>query len=242
MPYYLARNEQAMVHAAVGYAPDAQPAAGAGLHVLDRPGRDQHGHRRGAGHHQPAAGAAAARRHLRHPRRPHPVLQELEDPRSLRRLGQRRFRPVSRFFDRINGPSSCRRRAAGGDAGADRPGRDRRGHARAAAGRAGRGVRLAGGAVRPRVWHVAAAARAGRAGPRRRGDPRARAAADRRRRRRHLREATEALRAFAEATGIPVAETQAGKGSLPYDHPQSLGAIGATGTTAANALAREADV
>ena len=55
-------------------------------------------------------------------------------------------------------------------------------------------------------------------------------------------EATEALRAFAEATGIPVAETQAGKGSLPYDHPLALGAIGATGTTAANALAREADV
>ena len=55
-------------------------------------------------------------------------------------------------------------------------------------------------------------------------------------------EATDALAAFAEATGIPVGETQAGKGSLPYDHPQSLGAIGATGTTAANAAAREADV
>jgi 3D-(3,5/4)-trihydroxycyclohexane-1,2-dione acylhydrolase (decyclizing) len=55
-------------------------------------------------------------------------------------------------------------------------------------------------------------------------------------------EATDALRALAESTGIPVAETQAGKGSLPYDHPSSVGAIGATGTTAANALAREADV
>jgi 3D-(3,5/4)-trihydroxycyclohexane-1,2-dione acylhydrolase (decyclizing) len=55
-------------------------------------------------------------------------------------------------------------------------------------------------------------------------------------------EATEALRELAEATGVPVAETQAGKGSLPYDHPQAVGAIGATGTTAANALAREADV
>jgi 3D-(3,5/4)-trihydroxycyclohexane-1,2-dione acylhydrolase (decyclizing) len=54
--------------------------------------------------------------------------------------------------------------------------------------------------------------------------------------------ATGALRSFAESTGIPVAETQAGKGSLPYDHPSSVGAIGATGTTAANALAREADV
>jgi 3D-(3,5/4)-trihydroxycyclohexane-1,2-dione acylhydrolase (decyclizing) len=54
--------------------------------------------------------------------------------------------------------------------------------------------------------------------------------------------ATGALRELAEATGIPVAETQAGKGSLAYDHPQAAGAIGATGTTDANALAREADV
>jgi len=55
-------------------------------------------------------------------------------------------------------------------------------------------------------------------------------------------EATEALRRFAEATGVPVAETQAGKGSLAWDHPQSVGAIGATGTTAANTLAAEADL
>ena len=55
-------------------------------------------------------------------------------------------------------------------------------------------------------------------------------------------EATQALRQFAEATGIPVAETQAGKGSLAWDHPQSVGAIGATGTTAANSLAAEADL
>jgi len=55
-------------------------------------------------------------------------------------------------------------------------------------------------------------------------------------------EATEALRRFAEATGIPVGETQAGKGSMPYDHPLALGAVGATGTLAANRAAREADV
>ena len=54
--------------------------------------------------------------------------------------------------------------------------------------------------------------------------------------------AQDALREFAEKTGIPVAESQAGKGSLRYDHPQSVGAIGSTGTTAANALAREADL
>ena len=55
-------------------------------------------------------------------------------------------------------------------------------------------------------------------------------------------EATGALAALAEATGIPVGETQAGRGALPSDHPSALGAIGATGTPAANRLAREADL
>ena len=55
-------------------------------------------------------------------------------------------------------------------------------------------------------------------------------------------EASEALSSFASQTGIPVVETQAGKGSLPYDHPQCLGAIGVTGTPGANILAREADL
>jgi len=55
-------------------------------------------------------------------------------------------------------------------------------------------------------------------------------------------EASEALRKFAEATGIPVSETQAGKGALPFDHPQELGAVGVTGTPGANILAREADL
>jgi len=55
-------------------------------------------------------------------------------------------------------------------------------------------------------------------------------------------EASEALGKFAEATGIPVCETQAGKGALPFDHPQEVGAVGVTGTPGANILAREADV
>jgi 3D-(3,5/4)-trihydroxycyclohexane-1,2-dione acylhydrolase (decyclizing) len=54
--------------------------------------------------------------------------------------------------------------------------------------------------------------------------------------------ATEALAHFASRTGIPVGETQAGKGSLPFDHPQNLGAVGVTGTPGANIAAREADV
>src|ERR1700730_12248608 len=55
-------------------------------------------------------------------------------------------------------------------------------------------------------------------------------------------EATPALNSFARRTGIPVGETQAGKGSLSFDHPQAAGAIGATGALAANRLASEADV
>lgn len=55
-------------------------------------------------------------------------------------------------------------------------------------------------------------------------------------------EATAHLAKFAEQTGIPVGETFAGKGSLSYDHPQNLGAIGATGTPGANITAREADL
>ena len=55
-------------------------------------------------------------------------------------------------------------------------------------------------------------------------------------------EATKALAAFVSSTGIAVGESQAGKGSLPFDHPQSLGALGATGTPGANRLARDADV
>jgi 3D-(3,5/4)-trihydroxycyclohexane-1,2-dione acylhydrolase (decyclizing) len=55
-------------------------------------------------------------------------------------------------------------------------------------------------------------------------------------------EAHETLAKFTAQTGIPAGETQAGKGSLPYNHPQNLGAIGVTGTFAANIIAREADL
>ena len=55
-------------------------------------------------------------------------------------------------------------------------------------------------------------------------------------------EASQALAKFASETGIPVCETQAGKGSLCFDHPQHMGAMGVTGTPGANILAREADL
>ncbi|MCY9658702.1 3D-(3,5/4)-trihydroxycyclohexane-1,2-dione acylhydrolase (decyclizing) [Paenibacillus chondroitinus] len=54
--------------------------------------------------------------------------------------------------------------------------------------------------------------------------------------------ASQELAAFAEAFGIPVAETQAGKSALPWNHPLQVGAIGVTGSLAANRLAQEADV
>jgi 3D-(3,5/4)-trihydroxycyclohexane-1,2-dione acylhydrolase (decyclizing) len=58
----------------------------------------------------------------------------------------------------------------------------------------------------------------------------------------HYSEATVPLAAFAEQHGIPVAETQAGKSALPYDHSLNMGAIGVTGTSAANALAAQTDL
>ncbi len=58
----------------------------------------------------------------------------------------------------------------------------------------------------------------------------------------HYSQAYTALKTFASRTGIPVGETQAGKGALNYDHPLNLGAIGVTGTEGANILAREADL
>jgi 3D-(3,5/4)-trihydroxycyclohexane-1,2-dione acylhydrolase (decyclizing) len=57
-----------------------------------------------------------------------------------------------------------------------------------------------------------------------------------------MSEASQALTALAAQTGIPISETQAGKGSVAYDHPQCMGAIGATGTLASNRLAHDADL
>ncbi|HZF75904.1 MAG TPA: 3D-(3,5/4)-trihydroxycyclohexane-1,2-dione acylhydrolase (decyclizing) [Acetobacteraceae bacterium] len=54
--------------------------------------------------------------------------------------------------------------------------------------------------------------------------------------------AEAALARFADVHALPVAETQAGKGSLPWDHPRNMGGIGVTGSEAANALAAQADL
>ena len=178
-------------------------------------------------------------------RAPDPVLQQVEDFADGTVSANDCFRPVSRYFDRIVAPGAAADGAAARDRGADRSGAVRPGDAGVAAGRAGGGVRLSGGVLR-------AARRGCRAAPR--ADAAeldaaaallraAKQAADHRRRRRALqRRRREALARFADAHGVPVAETQAGKGALPWDHPLQAGAIGVTGATAANALARDADV
>ena len=55
-------------------------------------------------------------------------------------------------------------------------------------------------------------------------------------------DAEKALSEFCNNTGVPVGETQAGKGAIPWNHSQSLGAIGVTGTSAANIISRDADL
>jgi 3D-(3,5/4)-trihydroxycyclohexane-1,2-dione acylhydrolase (decyclizing) len=172
-----------------------------------------------------------------------PVLQELEDPTSLDVSVNDCFKPVSRFWDRINRPeqlplsllSAMRVLTDPAETGAVTLSLPQDVQAEA--------WDWEDDLFARRVWHV------GR--PAVEDGALTRAVEVLRSARRPLvvagggaiySAATEQLRAFAEATGIPVAETQAGKGSLPYDHPQAVGAIGATGTTAADTLAEEADV
>ena len=115
------------------------------------PGRDQHGHRRRAGHDQPDPRAAAARRHVRHPRR-RARAAGARTRRRRRHLGQRRFRPVSRYFDRVRPeqlpPPCC------GDAGAHRPAGHRRRHDRPARRTCRPRPSTGRSSFRERVWHV----------------------------------------------------------------------------------------
>jgi 3D-(3,5/4)-trihydroxycyclohexane-1,2-dione acylhydrolase (decyclizing) len=242
MPFYHARNEQGMVHAAVGYArmknrlstlacassigPGAtNMVTGAALATISRlpvlllPG-DVFATR--------ASGA---------------VLQELEDPSSHAVSVNDTLRPVSRYWDRVERPEqlvpallrAMRVLTDPADTGAVTLCLPQDVQAEA--------WEWPEELFDKRVWRVRR--------PVAEAELVAEAAALLRGARNPLivsgggtiySEATDALAAFAAATGIPVAETQAGKGSLPFDHPQAAGAIGATGTTDANALAREADV
>ncbi|GAA3410992.1 hypothetical protein GCM10018952_17850 [Streptosporangium vulgare] len=172
-----------------------------------------------------------------------PVLQELEDPRSYDVTVNDTLRPVSRFFDRINRPeqlpsallAAMRVLTDPAETGAVTLALPQDVQAEA--------YDWPEELFARRVWHVA------RPVP----EPAALARALEllRGSRRPLivagggvvysRACAELLR-FAENHGVPVAETQAGKGALPYDHPCAVGAVGHTGTAAANTLAREADL
>ena len=240
--YYQARNEQAMVHTAVGYARmrDRLQAFACTTSV-------------GPGATNMVTGAALATINripvLLLPgdvfatRVANPVLQELEDPRSYDVSVNDAFKPVSKYWDRINRPeqlpsallAALRVLTDPAETGAVTLALPQDVQAEA--------YDWPDELFDKRVWHIS------RPVP----EPAAldRAVAILRGAERPLvvagggviyAGATDELRALAEETGIPVAETQAGKGSLPWDHAASVGAIGATGTTAANALAREADV
>jgi 3D-(3,5/4)-trihydroxycyclohexane-1,2-dione acylhydrolase (decyclizing) len=172
-----------------------------------------------------------------------PVLQQLEHPGAQDISVNDAFRPVSRFFDRIWRPeqlppallAAMRVLTDPAETGAVTLALPQDVQAEA--------YDWPAELFRERVWPV----------PRTPTDPAAvaRAAGVIRSARRPLivtgggviySEATQALRAFADAFGLPVSQTQAGKGTMRSDDPLCAGAIGATGTTAADALAARADV
>ncbi|RUQ99052.1 3D-(3,5/4)-trihydroxycyclohexane-1,2-dione acylhydrolase (decyclizing) [Labedella endophytica] len=242
MPYLQARNEQAMVHQSVGYARMRRRLSTFASTASVGPGATNM-----------LTGAALATTNrlpaLLLPsdtfatRVADPVLQQLEQPWDIGLTVNDAFRPLSRFFDRVQRPEQLYSIALAAmrvlldpaETGAvtialpedvqaealDVPEEflaDREWHLRRPLperGALARAVAAIGAAERPLI--VAGGGVLYSA-------------------------AEDALRAFAEATGIPVVTTQAGGGSLPWDHAQYLGGVGATGTTAGNRLAAEADV
>jgi 3D-(3,5/4)-trihydroxycyclohexane-1,2-dione acylhydrolase (decyclizing) len=242
LTYYQARNEQAMVHSAAAYARQKNRLQTLACTSSIGPGATNM-----------VTGAALATINrlpvlllpgdLFANRVPDPVLQKLEAPHDGDLSVNDSFRVVSRYWDRVNRPEQLIPTALGA--------------MRVLTNQAETGtVTLAlpqdvqaeaydypEEFFEKRVWRV------GRPLPE--SEMIERAAALIREAQRPMivagggtiySEATGALRRFVEATGIPVGETQAGKGSMPYDHSLALGAVGATGTFAANRAAREADL
>ena len=240
--YYLSRNEQAMVHTAVAFSKMNNRLRTFACTTSIGPGATNM-----------LTGAAAAtinripvlllpgdifaRRNVA------PVLQQLESPQTQDISVNDCFKPVSRYWDRISRPEqlltalpeAVRVLTSPGETGAVTLSMPQDVQTEA--------HEYPCAFLDKRVWHI----------PRPRGD------AEAVRRARSLilsakqplliagggvlySEAAGSLDKFVAQTGIPVAETQAGKGSLPYDHPQCLGAMGVTGTPGANLLARDADL
>jgi 3D-(3,5/4)-trihydroxycyclohexane-1,2-dione acylhydrolase (decyclizing) len=242
LPYHQPKNEQAMVHTATAFA---KARRGLGTFACTSS--------IGPGATNMVTGAATATVNrlpvLLLPgdvfasRRPNPVLQQLESPQSMDLSVNDCFRPISRFWDRINRPEQIlsalpeAMRVLGDPAlrGAVTLALPQDVQAEA--------FDYPAAFLEKRVYRIARA-RADR-------DALAAAAALVRQARRpfivagggvYYSEAEAALRAFAERTGIAVGVTQAGKGTLSEEHPLGLGALGATGTLAANRIAAEADL
>ncbi|MFZ1283973.1 MAG: 3D-(3,5/4)-trihydroxycyclohexane-1,2-dione acylhydrolase (decyclizing) [Propionicimonas sp.] len=242
LPYVLIRNEQGGVHAAAAYAKTKNRLQ---TYVVTSS--------IGPGALNMVTGAALATTNrvpvlllpsdIFATRYPDPVLQQLEDPRSLDVSVNDAFKPVSRYWDRINRPEQlipsllCAMRVLTDPAetGAVTVCLPQDVQAEA--------FDFPVAFFTKRVWHVA------RPAPETAALARAidliKAA------KRPLivagggaiyAGASDELRAFAAATGIPVADTQAGKGAINFDHPMSVGGVGSTGAGSANALAREADL
>ncbi len=242
LPTLRAHNEQAMAHAAIAFAKASARRRMMACTTSIGPGATN------------MVTAAAVAHVNRLPllllpgdvfatRGPDPVLQQVEDFGDPTVSANDCFRPVSRYWDRITRPEQLLQSLPAAMAVLTDP---------AACGP----VTLAlPQDVQAEAWEYPArffeprVHRIRRPGP----DPgEVAAAADRLRRAEkplviagggvHYSLAEAALRAFAERHGVPVAETQAGKGALPWDHPASVGPIGVTGASAANALAAQADV
>ncbi|MGW2325179.1 3D-(3,5/4)-trihydroxycyclohexane-1,2-dione acylhydrolase (decyclizing) [Streptomyces sp. NPDC001700] len=242
MPYLQGRNEQAMVHAAVGYARQSNRLAAQAVTTSIGPGATNL-----------VTGAALATVNrlpvlllpgdIFTTRPADPVLQQLEVPYAGDVSVNDALRPVSRYFDRVVRPealipaalAAMRVLADPAETGAVTLAMPQDVQAEAFdwpeeffADRVWRVRRPA-----PEHAETTAAAQAIRAARR----PLVVAGGGV-----HHSEAEGALRAFADATGIPVASTQAGKGSLRHDHPADIGGIGHTGTAVADDLARSADL
>jgi 3D-(3,5/4)-trihydroxycyclohexane-1,2-dione acylhydrolase (decyclizing) len=242
LTYYQARNEQAMVHAASAYARQKDRLQTFACTSSIGPGATNM-----------VTGAALATINrlpvLLLPgdvfanRIPDPVLQKLEAPHDGDLSVNDSFRAVSRYWDRINRPEqlipaalqAMRVLTNGAETGAVTLALPQDVQAEAY--------------DYPQEFFEKRAWRVGRPLPEKEMIERA-AALVREARRPMIvsgggtiySEATETLQRFADQTGIPVGETQAGKGSMPYDHPLALGAVGATGTFAANRAAAQADL
>ncbi|NLV46430.1 MAG: 3D-(3,5/4)-trihydroxycyclohexane-1,2-dione acylhydrolase (decyclizing) [Candidatus Hydrogenedentes bacterium] len=240
--YYQIRNEQAMVHAAAGYAKMKNRMQTFACVSSIGPGATNMvtGAAGATINHLPVLlmpGDIFARRNVA------PVLQQLESGQSQDISVNDCFKPVSRYWDRINRPDqilcalpeAMRVLTSPADTGAVTLALPQDVQAEA--------FDYPEEFFRKRVWHI----------PRVRADKAAlqRAAAWIKAAKRPLivagggviySGACDTLKAFVDQTGIPVGETMAGKGSLRYDHPLNLGAIGVTGTLAANRIAHDADL